>query len=125
MCKIDLKLIENVLFHNRTQFKTPVVVPISHRQRAYIDPHLSIDETQEIVRKLSEDWAWAVKIKLNGRSRHIWEMDHILPVEEGGGACGIENLRVLCKPCHSVVTGELRKRLARMPKKRYGAKQYG
>lgn len=31
---------------------------------------------------------------------HFWEMDHIVPVSEGGGLCGLENLRTLCLPCH-------------------------
>jgi 5-methylcytosine-specific restriction endonuclease McrA len=31
---------------------------------------------------------------------HVWEMDHIAPVDTGGGACGLENLQTLCVPCH-------------------------
>lgn len=40
-----------------------------------------------------------------------WEMDHIIPVVEGGGECGLDNLRSLCQPCHKTVTAELRARL--------------
>lgn len=29
-----------------------------------------------------------------------WEADHIVPVWEGGGLCGPENLRTLCLGCH-------------------------
>lgn len=43
--------------------------------------------------------------------RRLWEMDHRIPVAEGGGACGLENLRTLCWKCHGRVSGELRKRL--------------
>lgn len=43
---------------------------------------------------------------------HLWEADHIVPVVEGGGECGLEGLRTLCRPCHRVVTAELRRRLA-------------
>lgn len=43
---------------------------------------------------------------------HLWEMDHILPVSEGGGECGLDNLRTLCIPCHDTVTAQLRGRLA-------------
>lgn len=46
--------------------------------------------------------------------RHMswWEADHIIPVAEGGGQCGIENYRTLCVRCHRKVTRELRARLA-------------
>lgn len=43
----------------------------------------------------------------------LWEADHIIPVVEGGGSSGLENLRTLCKPCHRLETAKLRKRLAR------------
>jgi 5-methylcytosine-specific restriction endonuclease McrA len=50
-------------------------------------------------------------IRLGHTGSHLWEMDHILPVAEGGGACGLDNLRTLCRPCHRRATGELRRRL--------------
>ena len=45
-----------------------------------------------------------------------WEADHIIPVSEGGGLCGLDGYRTLCRGagtnnCHAKVTGELRKRL--------------
>ena len=40
-----------------------------------------------------------------------WEADHIIPVSEGGGLCGLEGYRTLCRPCHGKVSGDLRKRL--------------
>lgn len=46
--------------------------------------------------------------------RSLWEMDHIKPVVLGGGECGLDNLRVLCVPCHRGVTRELRAELARL-----------
>ena len=42
---------------------------------------------------------------------HKWEMDHIVPVSEGGGLCGLEGYRTLCRPCHVKESGALRKRL--------------
>lgn len=43
--------------------------------------------------------------------RSFWEVDHILPVSEGGGgACGLTNLRTLCVPCHRKATEALRER---------------
>lgn len=55
--------------------------------------------------------------------RRLWEADHILPVIEGGGDCGPENLRTLCWRCHRAVTAELRKRLARARRQDVGDKK--
>lgn len=41
-----------------------------------------------------------------------WDADHIVPVVEGGGECGIENIRTLCVPCHKQVTAQLAARRA-------------
>jgi 5-methylcytosine-specific restriction enzyme A len=49
---------------------------------------------------------------LCGVTTSSWEADHILPVIEGGGHCGLDNLRTLCVPCHRQVTRELRARIA-------------
>lgn len=34
----------------------------------------------------------------------LWQGDHINPVSNGGGLCGLENMRTLCSVCHSDVT---------------------
>jgi hypothetical protein len=44
-------------------------------------------------------------------SEHEWEADHILAVAEGGGLCGLEGYRTLCRSCHGKESGALRKRL--------------
>jgi 5-methylcytosine-specific restriction protein A len=41
------------------------------------------------------------------RKRRLWDIDHIVPVVEGGGDCDLTNLRVLCIKCHKQVTAEL------------------
>lgn len=41
-----------------------------------------------------------------------WECDHIVPVIEGGGLCGIEGYRTLCRTCHKAATAALAKRRA-------------
>lgn len=41
-----------------------------------------------------------------------WQADHVLPVSEGGGSCGLENLRTLCTPCHAQETARLAARRA-------------
>ena len=34
----------------------------------------------------------------------FWQADHQIAVHEGGGCCGLANLRTLCAPCHAKVT---------------------
>jgi 5-methylcytosine-specific restriction enzyme A len=43
-------------------------------------------------------------------ARPRWEADHIVPVADGGGECGLDNYRLLCRPCHLRVTLEWRAR---------------
>ena len=47
----------------------------------------------------------------------LWQSDHIIPVVEGGGECGLENLRTLCTNCHRKETKELHARLKKSRKK--------
>jgi 5-methylcytosine-specific restriction enzyme A len=49
-----------------------------------------------------------------------WAADHIVPVVEGGGECGLENIRTLCLGCHAEVTKQLRERLKRAKRKQEG-----
>lgn len=42
-----------------------------------------------------------------------WQADHVVPVCEGGGECGLDGLRTLCRGCHKVVTAALAKRRAK------------
>jgi 5-methylcytosine-specific restriction endonuclease McrA len=34
----------------------------------------------------------------------LWDADHIIPVKDGGGCSGLENLRTLCISCHKLIT---------------------
>lgn len=45
-------------------------------------------------------------------ARSWWEADHIVPVVEGGGECGLEGYRTLCIPCHRQETRKLIGKLA-------------
>lgn len=49
--------------------------------------------------------------KARGTGR-CWQADHIVPVVEGGGQCGLDNIRTLCHVCHLAMTAELAKRRA-------------
>ncbi len=46
--------------------------------------------------------------------RHLrfWDADHIKPVAEDGGTCGLANYQTLCIPCHRIKTTEQAKRRA-------------
>lgn len=49
-----------------------------------------------------------------------WEADHIVPVVEGGGCCGLDNLRTLCCACHRRETATLAARRAEERKRAAG-----
>lgn len=51
--------------------------------------------------------------RLDVRPREPWDLDHIVPVAEGGGALGMDNLQVLCRPCHRAKTAEQARRRAK------------
>lgn len=56
-----------------------------------------------------------------GFGRGHWsEVDHVLPVCEGGGLCGPQGLRFLCGQCHLKATNELHSRLSGARVKRSG-----
>ncbi len=38
------------------------------------------------------------------RTSSLWDADHVVPVSEGGGQCGLDNIATLCLPCHAVKT---------------------
>jgi 5-methylcytosine-specific restriction protein A len=72
---------------------------------------------------VAEKYPWALdKIKSPAyyawsKVRSTWQADHIIPVAEGGGECGLENYRTLCTQCHKKVTKELHERLKKSRKK--------
>lgn len=52
----------------------------------------------------------------NMQSTGCWDMDHTTPVIEGGGSCGLDNLRTLCLRCHWQQTRRLKQRRSRRKK---------
>lgn len=76
----------------------------------------------EAVHRFADTYSWAEHWtveemrarfgEFRSGSGHTWEADHIVPVVEGGGECGLENYRTLCLPCHRIATAALAKRLA-------------
>lgn len=51
-------------------------------------------------------WCWWPGVALSS----CWQLDHRIPVAEGGGSCGPENLRILCRWCHRIETAKLLRR---------------
>lgn len=47
------------------------------------------------------------------RTASLWDADHIVPVVEGGGTCGLDGYRTLCVWCHRQETAKLATRRAR------------
>lgn len=58
-----------------------------------------------------DQWNELVRRGFN-RCQRLWQADHVTPVVEGGGACGLDNLRTLCTPCHKAETARLAARRA-------------
>jgi 5-methylcytosine-specific restriction endonuclease McrA len=48
-----------------------------------------------------------------GSHGELWNVDHAIPVSEGGGQCGLDNLRTLCIPCHRIETAALARKKRR------------
>lgn len=82
------------------------------RQRALDKWKLAVAELWRHIRNLIE---WDHPLLARALDRHdppaLWECDHIVPVAEGGGSCGLDNLRTMCRDCHTRETKALRQRL--------------
>lgn len=52
------------------------------------------------------------KVSSHRNAGNEWQADHIVPVIEGGGSCGLDNLRTLCTDCHQQETKKLAGRRA-------------
>ena len=51
------------------------------------------------------------KLLQDPKEHDFWQADHIVAVAEGGGGCGMDNIRTLCNTCHSYETEKLHSRL--------------
>lgn len=70
----------------------------------------------EAMRSARYDGAWRALVPESWGAwylgRHAWEADHIVPVQDGGGACGLDNYQTLCIGCHRCKTAEQARRVA-------------
>ena len=91
-CGLDCLKLERVAYYLRQRAKSRW--SFSHRK------------------KKQPKWSGTFRVKYPWADRHTWEADHKLPVVEGGGGCGMDNLRTLCIPCHRIETRNLSRRRA-------------
>lgn len=57
-----------------------------------------------------------IKYRKDGTSYTTMEVDHIIPVHKGGGACWLNNYQLLCADCHKKKTKcDLNKKAATFP----------
>lgn len=64
-------------------------------------------DRQDLRVKITEYPHWVAR-----KSGKLWQADHIVPVVEGGGLCGLEGYRTLCTACHRAETAALARRRA-------------
>jgi 5-methylcytosine-specific restriction endonuclease McrA len=91
-----------------------------HLWRILTDPNYVriqlVNRDHGICAKCGKDAVADLPVRLQGKARgsgHLWQADHIIPVAEGGGECGLENYRTLCTACHKSETAALLKRISR------------
>jgi 5-methylcytosine-specific restriction protein A len=70
-------------------------------------------QTAEFKKELLMERGWSKESAAKSLWRRtLWDMDHAVPVVEGGGCCGLDGLRTLCIPCHQYETAQLAARRA-------------
>lgn len=58
--------------------------------------------------------AWDLMVKYGFKRRSsFWEANHIVARHEGGGTLGLDNIEIVCVPCHKDITTEQRRRWAK------------
>ena len=98
ICKINTKTIQKKLLDTNchcTKVKNKYMKKLSKNK-----PHN--DECS----KIRNEYSIGEKRKVWRRKYGggLWDADHIVRVDQGGGCCGLDNLRTLCIPCHKNIT---------------------
>ena len=102
-------------------FSTDVVMAIDRigrllKLRSWRDVGLGARVALIDMAEFFKQYPWVLK-RIRHPNCRLWDMDHTKPVVEGGGECGLDNLRTLCVPCHLNETRELRKRMKQKKEK--------
>lgn len=85
---------------------------LDERRRQYMGGRHHFDRLKALQRICFERLGFSLRVFQMDR-RCPFDADHIVPVIEGGGCCGLENYRTLCIPCHKQETADLAARRAR------------
>jgi hypothetical protein len=66
------------------------------------DLEKSLKLLRQVLARLGQSRVYgSLRKALKVKNRHsLWDADHIRPVVEGGGECGLENMQTLCLWCH-------------------------
>jgi len=102
-------------------------IPVAKGRRSYCSHDCWVRNTPGMIRLavLARDNGICAACGVQCRTRQLrrigyaawtaapeWQADHIVPVAEGGGLCGLEGYRTLCVPCHNLASADLAKRMA-------------
>ena len=110
-------------FYVRLLIKWLQLIEYKYKNKKYLTSINSLNFRQYLLNEIAYELHHLGFTKTQGKiSKHgrrlfanrstLWDMDHIIPVVEGGGGCGLDNLRTLCIPCHRKVTKKLMVKLA-------------
>lgn len=77
---------------------------IDTKKTAKMALQLNTKEREEYLKKFNISLKRKIWKRKHGGG--LWDADHIIAVKDGGGQCGLENIRTLCIKCHKNVTKE-------------------
>lgn len=80
------------------------ICEVDTKQTAKNALSLQGDDRDEFLKKHNISLKRKIFIKKFGGS--LWDADHMLEVKNGGGCCGLDNMRTLCISCHKIVTAQ-------------------